>query len=221
MSFGLVKSNRWYLKFSDSKTMSFEEVDTTAFCLHAKDSADSYGYLESAGSVVELEKKTSSNDSAATQLQQLAFSDADFIFSTKIQIFSTRSKTLYPTRGNSQRLFTRTRQISRSNRRIERRQTSLKLRRPAGSRQTSWPYDICEKRDLTDISTNWLVISWEWSKAGASKQLEEQERTEQAQLQTKRGADAEVAPDDQFEDKNKEAGEEKERALQELMKQPA
>ncbi|KZV23476.1 hypothetical protein F511_16832 [Dorcoceras hygrometricum] len=26
----------WYLKFSDSKTMSFEEVDTTAFRLYAK-----------------------------------------------------------------------------------------------------------------------------------------------------------------------------------------
>ncbi|KZV24079.1 hypothetical protein F511_41745 [Dorcoceras hygrometricum] len=60
--------------------------------------------------------ETCSNDSAATQLQQLAFSDADFIFYTKIQIFSTRSKTLCtgnPTRGNSQRLFTRTRQILR------------------------------------------------------------------------------------------------------------
>ncbi|KZV24561.1 IQ-domain 19 [Dorcoceras hygrometricum] len=30
----------WYLKFSGSKTMSFEEVDTTAFRLRAKDSAD-------------------------------------------------------------------------------------------------------------------------------------------------------------------------------------
>ncbi|KZV29197.1 hypothetical protein F511_37105 [Dorcoceras hygrometricum] len=69
---------------------------------------------------------------------------------------------------------------------------------------------------------NQLVgISWEWSKAGASKQLEEMERTEQAQLQTKRGAYAEVAPYDQLEDENKEAGEEKERALQELMKKTA
>ncbi|KZV51542.1 hypothetical protein F511_05858 [Dorcoceras hygrometricum] len=51
----------------------------------------------------------------------------------------------------------------------------------------------------------------EWSKAGASNQLEEQERTEQAQLQTKRGADVEDAPEeDQLEDENKEAGEEKE-----------
>ncbi|KZV55074.1 hypothetical protein F511_31670 [Dorcoceras hygrometricum] len=63
--------------------------------------------------------------------------------------------------------------------------------------------------------------SWKWSKAGSSKQLEEQERTAQAKLQTKRGAYAEVAPEDQLEDKNKEAGEEKERALKELMKQPA
>ncbi|KZV17549.1 Signal peptide peptidase family protein, expressed isoform 1 [Dorcoceras hygrometricum] len=75
----------------------------------------------------------------------------------------------------------------------------------------------CEAVYKSNISTGWLVISSEWSKAGASKHLEEQERTEQAQLQTKRGTDAEVAPDDQFEDKNKEAGEEKERALQELM----
>ncbi|KZV57526.1 hypothetical protein F511_20455 [Dorcoceras hygrometricum] len=72
-----------------------------------------------------------------------------------------------------------------------------------------------------DISTSWLVISWESSKAGASKQLEEQERTRQAQLQTKRGADTKFSPEDQLEDENKEAGEEKERALQELMKQPA
>ncbi|KZV16713.1 hypothetical protein F511_01669 [Dorcoceras hygrometricum] len=56
-----------------------------------------------------------------------------------------------------------------------------------------------------NISTSWLVISWEWSKAGALKQLEEQERTEQAQQQTKRGADAEVPPEDQLEDENKEA----------------
>ncbi|KZV54991.1 hypothetical protein F511_34581 [Dorcoceras hygrometricum] len=33
---------RWYLKFSGSKMMSFEEVDTTAFRLHAKDSADDF-----------------------------------------------------------------------------------------------------------------------------------------------------------------------------------
>ncbi|KZV52098.1 hypothetical protein F511_36422 [Dorcoceras hygrometricum] len=76
-------------------------------------------------------------------------------------------------------------------------------------------------RRRQDISTSWLVISWEWSKAGASKQLEEQKRTGQAQLQTKRGADTEIAPEDQLEDENKEAGEEKERALQELMKQSA
>ncbi|KZV52922.1 hypothetical protein F511_19078 [Dorcoceras hygrometricum] len=59
------------------------------------------------------------------------------------------------------------------------------------------------------------------SKAGASKKLEEQERTAEAQLQTKRGTDAEVAPEYQLEDENKKAGEEKERALQKLMKQPA
>ncbi|KZV21450.1 branched-chain-amino-acid aminotransferase 6-like [Dorcoceras hygrometricum] len=73
------------------------------------------------------------------------------------------------------------------------RQTSLKLRRSVGSRQTSSPYDICEKLDLTDISTSWLETSRKWSKSGASKQLEEKDRTEQAQLQTKRGEDAEVA----------------------------
>ncbi|KZV32728.1 serum factor response C-like [Dorcoceras hygrometricum] len=69
---------------------------------------------------------------------------------------------------------------------------------------------------------NQLVgISWEWSKAGASKQLEEQERTEQAQVQTKRGADTEVSSEDRLEYENKEAGEDKERPLQEPMKQPA
>ncbi|KZV43745.1 multidrug resistance protein [Dorcoceras hygrometricum] len=50
-----------------------------------------------------------------------------------------------------------------------------------------------------------VKTSWKWSKAGSSKQLEEQERTAQAKLQTKRGAYAEVAPEDQLEDKNKEA----------------
>ncbi|KZV54604.1 putative receptor-like protein kinase [Dorcoceras hygrometricum] len=101
------------------------------------------------------------------------------------------------------------------------RQTSLKLRGPDGSRQTSWPYDICEKLDLTDISTSWLVTSWEWSKARASNKLEERERTEQAQLQTKRGEDAEVAPEDQLEDGNKEAGEKKKRASKQMKEQPA
>ncbi|KZV51181.1 hypothetical protein F511_19857 [Dorcoceras hygrometricum] len=36
MSFGLVKSSRWHLKFSDIKTMSFGLIDTTSFGLRAK-----------------------------------------------------------------------------------------------------------------------------------------------------------------------------------------
>ncbi|KZV42932.1 hypothetical protein F511_43922 [Dorcoceras hygrometricum] len=56
---------------------------------------------------------------------------------------------------------------------------------------------------------NQLGMEQSWS----LKAAQEQERTEQAQLQIKRGADAEVA---QLEDKNKEAGEEKKRALYEL-----
>ncbi|KZV37506.1 hypothetical protein F511_43434 [Dorcoceras hygrometricum] len=116
----------WYLKFSDSKTMSFEEVDTTAFRLHLKDSADvlcddlkpadSYSYLESA--VVELEKKPAAMiqqqrfsrdaNSAATQLQQLAFSNADFVFSTGI--LDAKQGSLYRKlhHGNSKRILTRT-----------------------------------------------------------------------------------------------------------------
>ncbi|KZV14111.1 hypothetical protein F511_44410 [Dorcoceras hygrometricum] len=100
------------------------------------------------------------------------------------------------------------------------RSNQLEVKKTSWEQTNQLAYDICEKLDLTDTSTSCLATSWEWSKAGASKQLEEQERTEQAQLQTKRGADAEVDPKDQLEDQNKEAGEEKERALQELMKQP-
>ncbi|KZV53010.1 fanconi-associated nuclease 1 [Dorcoceras hygrometricum] len=87
---------------------------------------------------------------------------------------------------------------------------------PASERKVCLPKDWKRCLNGSNISTN-----WEWSKAGASKQLEEQERTERAQLKTKIGADGEVAPEDQLEDENKEAGEEKERAQQELMKQPA
>ncbi|KZV29402.1 U-box domain-containing protein 11-like [Dorcoceras hygrometricum] len=69
---------------------------------------------DSSRSVVELEKKP-----AATQIQQLAFSDADFIFSTKIQISrsSTQSKILNRKlhRKNSKRFLMRIRQTSRCN----------------------------------------------------------------------------------------------------------
>ncbi|KZV31028.1 hypothetical protein F511_05106 [Dorcoceras hygrometricum] len=65
------------------------------------------------------------------------------------------------------------------------------------ARRSSAEYEEQFKRRIKSIveiiSTSWLATSWKWSKAGASKQLEEQERTERAQLQTKRGADAEVA----------------------------
>ncbi|KZV49349.1 hypothetical protein F511_09256 [Dorcoceras hygrometricum] len=63
----------WYLKFSDSKTMSFEEVDTTAFLLHAERFSR---WIQ--------QRFSSDANSAATQLQQLAFSNADFVFSTEI-----------------------------------------------------------------------------------------------------------------------------------------
>ncbi|KZV57993.1 mediator of RNA polymerase II transcription subunit 33A-like [Dorcoceras hygrometricum] len=70
------------------------------------------------------------------------------------------------------------------------------LKQLARSRETSWPYDIYEKVDLTDISTSWKENNWEWSKAGnqtySLEAVQEKERTEQAQLQTKRGADAEL-----------------------------
>ncbi|KZV58571.1 hypothetical protein F511_11905 [Dorcoceras hygrometricum] len=52
--------------------------------------------------------KTSSNDSAATQLQHLAFSDADFVFAT--EILDAKQGSLYRKRhhGNSKRFLTRT-----------------------------------------------------------------------------------------------------------------
>ncbi|KZV27721.1 hypothetical protein F511_03959 [Dorcoceras hygrometricum] len=73
-----------------------------------------------------------------------------------------------------------------------------------------------------NISTSWSVgdqlgMEQSWSLEAA----QEQERTEQTQVQTKTGADAEVALEDQLEDENKEAGEEKKRALYELKNQPA
>ncbi|KZV24088.1 hypothetical protein F511_40644 [Dorcoceras hygrometricum] len=89
---------------------------------------------------------------------------------------------------------------------------------------TNWFFQalsVIPRGSWGDVVKRFTMIRWEWSKDGASKQLEEKERTKQAQLQTKRCADAEVAPDDQLEDENKEAGEEKERALQELMKKTA
>ncbi|KZV47973.1 hypothetical protein F511_20485 [Dorcoceras hygrometricum] len=81
----------WYLKFSDSKTMSFEEVDTTAFFLRAKDSTDGLCDDQTTRSVVELEEKP-----AATRIQQQRkfSSNADFIFSTKNSDCSTGSKIL-------------------------------------------------------------------------------------------------------------------------------
>ncbi|KZV14471.1 heat shock 70 kDa protein 15-like [Dorcoceras hygrometricum] len=94
MSFGFVKSSRWYLKFSDSKTMSFEEVDTTAFCLHAKDSAD--GLCDDQTSSWTFSKANPTADDLAKQFQQRRkfSSDTGFIFSTKNSDFSTRSKIL-------------------------------------------------------------------------------------------------------------------------------
>ncbi|KZT76255.1 hypothetical protein F511_46720 [Dorcoceras hygrometricum] len=78
----------------------------TAFCLRAKDSADSYGYLESAGALPadqswslkenqQRRKLSSDANSAAMQIQlRRKFSRGDFIFSTKLQnpCSSTRKK---------------------------------------------------------------------------------------------------------------------------------
>ncbi|KZV33733.1 serine/threonine-protein phosphatase 7 long form [Dorcoceras hygrometricum] len=67
------------------------------------------------------------------------------------------------------------------------------------------------------ISQIYQPTGWELTGVEQSWSLEPtqlQERTEQAQLQTKRGADIEAAQKEyQLEDENKEAGEEKERAL--------
>ncbi|KZV21321.1 hypothetical protein F511_24502 [Dorcoceras hygrometricum] len=68
---------------------------------------------------------------------------------------------------------------------------------------------ISKAEYINQLVGNQLGMEQSWS----LKAAQEQERTEQAQLQIKRGADAEVA---QLEDKNKEAGEEKKRALYEL-----
>ncbi|KZV50037.1 hypothetical protein F511_34465 [Dorcoceras hygrometricum] len=70
---------------------------------------------------------SSDTNSAATQLQQLAFSDADLIFSTKI--LDAKQDSLYRKlhHGNSKIFLTHTKQISRSNRRIERSNGQLKL----------------------------------------------------------------------------------------------
>ncbi|KZV39063.1 hypothetical protein F511_35457 [Dorcoceras hygrometricum] len=65
-------------------------------------------------------------------------------------------------------------------------------------------------RYINQLVGDQLGMEQRWSLEAAK----EQERTEEAQLQTKRGADIEAAPEeDQLEDENKEAGEEKERAL--------
>ncbi|KZV48166.1 hypothetical protein F511_25955 [Dorcoceras hygrometricum] len=82
----------WYLKFSDIKTMSFEEVDTTAFCLRAKDSADGLCDDQTSRSVVEIEEKP-----AATQIQQRReFSSWHLATQTSSspRKFSTQSKIL-------------------------------------------------------------------------------------------------------------------------------
>ncbi|KZV18606.1 hypothetical protein F511_41237 [Dorcoceras hygrometricum] len=65
------------------------------------------------------------------------------------------------------------------------------------------------KARMSRLVGDQLGMKQSWS----LKAAQDQEITEQAQLQTKRGADAEVAPEDQLEDENKEAGEEKERSL--------
>ncbi|KZV17594.1 putative carboxylesterase 16 [Dorcoceras hygrometricum] len=53
--------------------------------------------------------------------------------------------------------------------------------------------------EVADLVGDQLGMEQSWSLEAA----QEQERTEQAQLQTKRGTDAEVAPEDQLDDKNK------------------
>ncbi|KZV37520.1 hypothetical protein F511_09687 [Dorcoceras hygrometricum] len=152
----------WYLKFSGSKTMSFEEVDTTAFRLRAKDSADglcddqtssywtvkpaltnkefsSWTFSKANPTADDLEKqfqlqRFSSNDQAVTTQQRCKISNN--ANSAEATSSSPRSRFLYVKQdslnrklhhGNSKRFLTRTRQISRSNRRIERSNGQLKL----------------------------------------------------------------------------------------------
>ncbi|KZV56674.1 hypothetical protein F511_25784 [Dorcoceras hygrometricum] len=74
-----------------------------------------------------------------------------------------------------------------------------------------------ELRYIKQLVGNQLGVEQSWRLEAA----QEQERTEQAQLQTKRGTDAEAVLEDQLEDENKEVGEEKKRALYELKKQPS
>ncbi|KZV51196.1 hypothetical protein F511_12599 [Dorcoceras hygrometricum] len=117
----------WYLKFSDSKRCRLNKSIRQRFAFTLKiqqmacamiKPAGSHSYLESAGAVVELEKKpaatiqqqrfSSDANSAATQLQQLPFSDAYFVFST--EILDAKQGSLYRKlhHGNSKRFLTRT-----------------------------------------------------------------------------------------------------------------
>ncbi|KZV22975.1 endoglucanase 19-like [Dorcoceras hygrometricum] len=73
---------------------------------------------------------------------------------------------------------------------------------------------IDKRSDEVQLVGNKLGVEQSWSLEAA----QEQERTEQAQLQTKRGTDAEADLEDQLKDEIKEAGEEKKRALYDLKK---
>ncbi|KZV49183.1 hypothetical protein F511_42651 [Dorcoceras hygrometricum] len=69
---------------------------------------------------------------------------------------------------------------------------------------------VYKRSDQVQLVGNQLGVEQSWILEAS----QEQERKEHAQLQTKRGIDIEAAPkEDQLEDENKEAGEEKDRAL--------
>ncbi|KZV47034.1 hypothetical protein F511_34083 [Dorcoceras hygrometricum] len=70
---------------------------------------------------------------------------------------------------------------------------------------------VYKRSDQVQLVGNQLGVEQSWILEAS----QEKERKEHAQLQTKRGIDIEAAPkEDQLEDENKEAGEEKDRALE-------
>ncbi|KZV34673.1 hypothetical protein F511_21788 [Dorcoceras hygrometricum] len=93
---------------------------------------------------------------------------------------------------------------------------SSSMHRPTGC-ATSAAHRRPASKNRAARAQSKLGVEQSWS----LEATQEQERTKQAQLQTKRGADAEAALEDQLKDENNEAGEEKKKALYELKKQPA
>ncbi|KZV24344.1 hypothetical protein F511_16916 [Dorcoceras hygrometricum] len=112
------QTSSWYWKLAIAKRCRLNKSIRQRFAFTLKESADDFRWTFSKANPAADDLAT--QNSAATQLQQLVLSDADFIFSTKI--LDAKQDSLYRKlhHGNSRRFLTRTRQISRSNRRIER-----------------------------------------------------------------------------------------------------